>query len=197
MDKKHYLNLLKDLTVPLFNITYENEKPILTDKRLDVAVEIGNLLFRLSENQEITYQVEEIEMTNILIVGKKQKKIADLFNFMIHCLVHRLNKIIIDVNDELDILIKERFDNIISYIREAKTAEDIIWQQSLFDDVRKQLKDDVARARYKPSGAKGFGKCGRCNSEELYVNEKQTRSCDEPMTVNYLCLDCGHKWRRG
>ncbi len=196
MDKQHYLILLKDLTVPLFNLTYENEKSILTDKRFDVAIEIGNLLFRLNENQEITYESEDVELSTILIMGKKQKKITSLFNLMIHLLVHRLSKIIIGVNDQLDILIRERFSDIEAYLRRSNTPEDIIWKQSLFDDVKKQLGDEVVRARYKPSGTKGFGKCGRCHSEELYVNEKQTRSLDEPMTVNYLCLDCGHQWRR-
>ena len=113
---------------------------------------------------------------------------------MINFLIYRLEDVIVNINDQLDILLRERFADVTDYI---VNTEDIIWDQSLFFDVRKQLQDDVARARYKPSGTKGFGKCGRCNSEELYVNESQTRSCDEPMTVNYLCIPCGHKWRRG
>ena len=192
MDKQHYRDLLKELTLPLFDLTDENDKFILNDKRMDIAVEIGNLLFRLSD--KLTYQNEEFEIVNLLTGSKKQKKTLNLFNFMINFLIYRLEDVIVNINDQLDILLRERFADVTDYI---VNTEDIIWDQSLFDDVRKQLQDDVARARYKPSGTKGFGKCGRCNSEELYVNEKQTRSCDEPMTVNYLCIPCGHTWRRG
>lgn len=196
MDKDHYRNLLKDLVLPLLSITYENEKLVLNDKRMDVAIEIGNLLFRLNAGQETMYTTEEIEIIKVLTGDKKQKKVIELFNFMINYLVYQLGKVVNDISDQLDTMLVERFEDMTQYILSAKTPEDIVWQQSLFDDVRKQLKDDVARARYKPSGTKGFGKCGRCNSEELYVNEKQTRSCDEPMTVNYLCINCNHKWTR-
>ena len=54
MDKQHYRDLLKELTLPLFDLTDENDKFILNDKRMDIAVEIGNLLFRLSD--KLTYQ---------------------------------------------------------------------------------------------------------------------------------------------
>ena len=197
MDKDHYRNLLKDLVLPLLSLTYENEKLVLNDKRMDVAIEIGNLLFRLNASQGTMYTTEEVEIIKVLTGDKKQKKVIELFNFMISYLVYQLGKVVKDISDQLDTMLVERFEDITTYMTGAKSPEDIVWQQSLFDDVRKQLKDDVARARYKPSGTKGFGKCGRCNSEELYVNEKQTRSCDEPMTVNYLCLACGHTWRRG
>ena len=196
MDKDHYRNLLKDLVLPLLSITYENEKLILNDKRMDVAIEIGNLLFRLNAGQETMYTTEEVEIIKVLTGDKKQKKVVELFNFMISYLVYQLGKVVNDISDQLDTMLIERFEDMTQYMTGAKTPEDIVWQQSLFDEVRKQLKDDVARARYKPSGTKGFGKCGRCNSEELYVNETQTRSCDEPMTVNYLCINCNHKWTR-
>ena len=195
MDKQHYRDLLKELTLPLFDLTYENEKPILSDKRLDVAVEIGNLLFRL--NDKLVYENEEFEILKLLSGSKKQKKVIDLFNFMINFLIYRLETIIVNVNEQLDELLRERFEDVTLYMTSAESVEDLIWHQALFDDVRKQLQDEIARSRYKPTGTKGFGNCGKCNSEELYVNEKQMRSCDEPMTVNYLCLSCGHKWRRG
>ena len=194
MDKQHYRNLLRDLTLPVLELTDDNDKLILNDKRIDVAIEMGNLLFRLSD--QLVYQNEEFEIVKLLTGSKKQKKVVDLFNFMISFLIYRLSSVIIDINDQLDIMIKERFDDIMEYMT-GKTPDELIWQQSLFDDVRKQLQDDVARARYKPAGTKGFGNCGKCNSEELWVNERQTRSSDEPMTVNYACLSCGHKWRRG
>lgn len=36
--------------------------------------------------------------------------------------------------------------------------------------------------------------CSRCRKNEHSFFEMQTRSCDEPMTSFYTCLNCGHKW---
>ncbi len=202
MDRLHYLNLFKELSLPLLDITYTNGKLILTDKRLDVAVEIGNLLFRL--NDQLHYDNEEFEIVKLLTGSKKQKKVIHLFNFMISYLIYRMTnqktetgEMLIDgINHQLDKHIRQRFNDIAEYMSSAENPNDIIWNQSLFDDIRSKIKDDIVRARYKPTGTKGFGKCGRCNSEELYVNEKQTRGLDEPQTVLFLCLSCGHNWKR-
>jgi DNA-directed RNA polymerase subunit M/transcription elongation factor TFIIS len=39
-------------------------------------------------------------------------------------------------------------------------------------------------------------KCPECKSENIHVDQKQTRAADEGATNFYICLDCKHKWRR-
>jgi DNA-directed RNA polymerase subunit M/transcription elongation factor TFIIS len=39
-------------------------------------------------------------------------------------------------------------------------------------------------------------KCKKCNSDNVYVEEKQLRSADEAASMLFLCLDCGNRWRR-
>jgi len=34
----------------------------------------------------------------------------------------------------------------------------------------------------------------QCNSDNVYVESKQTRSADEATTKIYECLTCGQKW---
>jgi DNA-directed RNA polymerase subunit M/transcription elongation factor TFIIS len=38
-------------------------------------------------------------------------------------------------------------------------------------------------------------KCKKCNSDNVFVEEKQLRSSDEAATKLYECLNCGNRWR--
>jgi DNA-directed RNA polymerase subunit M/transcription elongation factor TFIIS len=53
--------------------------------------------------------------------------------------------------------------------------------------------DDMLAAGRKERSA-GFIKCGKCKSAEVDVEQKQTRSADEPMTLFALCTNCGARW---
>eukprot|EP01070_Trichotokara_eunicae_P008373 Trichotokara_eunicae@DN5732_c0_g1_i1.p2 len=39
--------------------------------------------------------------------------------------------------------------------------------------------------------------CPKCNFNEAYVHEMQTRSADEPMTCFYRCCKCTFRWKEG
>ena len=39
-------------------------------------------------------------------------------------------------------------------------------------------------------------KCPVCKSENVHVEQKQTRGSDEGATNFYTCLDCKNKWHR-
>ena len=36
--------------------------------------------------------------------------------------------------------------------------------------------------------------CPKCNHPEAYFMQIQIRSADEPMSVFYKCVSCGHQW---
>lgn len=40
----------------------------------------------------------------------------------------------------------------------------------------------------------GFMTCRKCKSKRIDVDQLQTRSADEPMTLFALCQDCGNRW---
>ena len=45
------------------------------------------------------------------------------------------------------------------------------------------------------SGTKAFLVCSKCKATTVSVEQKQTRSADEGMTVFCRCMACGHKWK--
>jgi len=44
-------------------------------------------------------------------------------------------------------------------------------------------------------GESGALKCNRCHSRNVQVDQKQTRSADEGMTVFCTCSTCGMRWK--
>lgn len=38
--------------------------------------------------------------------------------------------------------------------------------------------------------------CGKCKSQKIFTEQKQTRSADEPMTTFLTCQECGNKWKQ-
>eukprot|EP00879_Flechtneria_rotunda_P007724 GHRR01008097.1.p1 GENE.GHRR01008097.1~~GHRR01008097.1.p1 ORF type:complete len:110 (+),score=19.69 GHRR01008097.1:640-969(+) len=39
--------------------------------------------------------------------------------------------------------------------------------------------------------------CPSCSAGQAYFMEVQTRSADEPATIFYKCVACGHRWKEG
>ncbi|EDV22404.1 DNA-directed RNA polymerase III subunit RPC10 [Trichoplax sp. H2] len=37
--------------------------------------------------------------------------------------------------------------------------------------------------------------CPKCDHNQAFFMQIQTRSADEPMTVFYKCCSCGHRWK--
>lgn len=60
-------------------------------------------------------------------------------------------------------------------------------------DEEKSRIDTMLAASRKERTA-GFLKCARCKSTDVDVDQKQTRSADEPMTLFALCINCGTRW---
>jgi DNA-directed RNA polymerase subunit M/transcription elongation factor TFIIS len=60
-------------------------------------------------------------------------------------------------------------------------------------NAEKEKVDEMLAAGRKERSA-GFIKCGKCKSAEVDVEQKQTRSADEPMTLFALCTNCGSRW---
>lgn len=69
----------------------------------------------------------------------------------------------------------------------------------------KKLLDDMKRdeecvlelvSNMKKERTSGFLTCKNCRSTKVDVDQMQTRSADEPMTLFALCLDCGNRWTK-
>jgi DNA-directed RNA polymerase subunit M/transcription elongation factor TFIIS len=214
-DREYFINLIVDNVNELFNLTFTNDKEIIRNNRPDVVMEIINMLFReineLEENSEVTiYGIngkyikndsQEYDGKLDLKYTKKQNDTAKFFESIIIMVVNRLNNITINNKPilknnkkQLETVINERFNEVTDFLESVSTYDDIIWQQQLFDSVRAEIKEDIKRSQYKPSGIKGMGVCRRCGSEELYVLSKQTRSGDEGMATKYTCVSCSFQW---
>jgi len=57
------------------------------------------------------------------------------------------------------------------------------------DDRIKDLAETVRAER-----SSGFLTCKNCRGTKVDVDQVQTRSADEPMTLFALCQDCGSRW---
>ena len=66
------------------------------------------------------------------------------------------------------------------------------WQEVI---ERRQLHQDFLYKKM-PESFSTFYTCGRCKKKKVSYYQMQTRSADEPMTVFYRCVECGHKWRK-
>lgn len=62
--------------------------------------------------------------------------------------------------------------------------------ESIIEENR--LKEEKRKERMKQEG---YYKCFRCGSKHTTYQVAQLRSCDEPMSILVLCMDCGQKWR--
>ena len=67
------------------------------------------------------------------------------------------------------------------------------------DEVRTRREDSLAKlgraARAGGGGGAGGLRCRKCGSDSVAVQQKQTRSADEGMTVFCSCEQCGFHWR--
>ncbi len=206
--KDHFYNLFLSLNKDLFSLTL-NDKLIINDKD-GVAAEV---LSMLTTNELFGINLDYLTMGdvspypfNIKPISTKDKQIKSSLMFNIK-LTQILNLIFSLEEDGIPIMsskktrllvetgIRQHYEKIIHYLTTKNNSNQIIWDQPIFDETRKEIKDEIFRARYKPKGAKISGKlCMRCKSEELYFNMRQTRSGDEPMTTFFKCTACGYEW---
>jgi transcription elongation factor S-II len=66
------------------------------------------------------------------------------------------------------------------------------WKESI--DRKTQKDEHVFEER--PAAMTDQYKCGKCKKRECIFQEKQIRSCDEPMTLFITCTNCGNRWRQ-
>src|SRR4029079_2505061 len=216
--KDHFYNLLLSLNKDLFNLTL-NDKLIINDKD-EVATEVLSML--TTEKNVNKFTIFDVEINddvvkndlyvdynfNVKPISTKDKQVKSSLMFNIK-LTYLLNLIfsLVDQNNEyfmsvkknrqlIEVGIRARYKLVTDYLQSKDDKNQIIWDQPIFDETRKEIKDEIFRARYKPKGVKIAGKqCGRCKSEELYFSMQQTRSGDEPMTTFFRCLACGNEWQ--
>ena len=55
---------------------------------------------------------------------------------------------------------------------------------------KKQIEENVK----KNEATSNAYKCPKCKKRKCFVEEKQTRSADEPSTIYVECAECGYKW---
>jgi DNA-directed RNA polymerase subunit M/transcription elongation factor TFIIS len=101
-----------------------------------------------------------------------------------------------DILDEIEVHLDKYVTALKVYYKKYDNEEDLIWHQDIFLEAQESVKMEIIRAKYKPLGITDYGHCPQCNSKNLHVVEKQTRSSDEPSTLFITCLYCNFNWRR-
>lgn len=142
--------------------------------------------------------------TKITLNGsKKQVKIITFIEQLVPKLISfifglRVGNELLDQNsmDEIEVHLDKFITGLKLYYKKYDNEEDLIWNQDIFQESKEAVKMEIIRAKYKPSGITDYGACPQCNSKNLHVVEKQTRSSDEPSTLFITCLYCNFNWRR-
>ena len=190
MNRQSAANLIMTLSVDLFDLAYDDGTYVLRDKRLDIVTELINLLFKdvltNDESENSSIDVKSIK------VSKKQNEALQYWMYVISQVVlsGRFNTF-----TQLDI--ESWFASILTFLEAQNSDDDVVFNQSIFNKPRLEIRDEIVRARYRPSGIKGIGVCIKCKSEELHRMDKQVRGLDEPMSIFYSCINCGASWRVG
>lgn len=169
--------------------------------------EDGNVFPELNTNiklKEVNYQVQDV---NFLDVFLEVLKILDLNNQSqeIISLRDKNNNPVFDQKnnpsfnlDLLEILRKEGLDSFKTWVQQIDlTDAKVIWNHQIFDEMKLHefLDADIFLNRKQP--VKGVGVCSNCKNPYLFVEMKQVRASDEPITVFFYCPKCGKKWREG
>lgn len=62
---------------------------------------------------------------------------------------------------------------------------------------KKQVDDVLGGEEAWKNVAKTDVNCPKCSYHQAYFMEIQIRSADEPATLFFKCVQCGHRWREG
>jgi len=196
-DAQQHYNHLVDLSQPLFDLTNDNDQFVLRDKKMSHVTEIVNFLFHDVLNSSADANASLLNSSadsNASLLNKKEIKVDKKQEQA----WHYFNSVLIQVasnathNDMK--MIEDRFS---AATINVSLLTQSIWDMPIFDESKKEIQNEIFRARYKPQGINGIGKCKRCGSEELHAHEKQLRSADEPMSTIFKCLMCANEWREG
>ena len=63
------------------------------------------------------------------------------------------------------------------------------------DAVLRLIEAHVEEMRTEVSAGSSIVVCGKCKSDNVQWEQKQTRGADEPMTLFCKCMSCGKQWR--
>lgn len=81
-------------------------------------------------------------------------------------------------------------------VDDAELAKRTNHQRILDETAQDDLRIAELLSTAKKERAGGFLVCRNCRSTHVDVDQMQTRSADEPMTLFALCLDCGNRWTK-
>lgn len=66
---------------------------------------------------------------------------------------------------------------------------DVVQRRVHFENMLKETYDSLC------TDAPATMACRKCKGSNLEFSQKQTRSCDEAMTIFTTCRDCGQRWK--
>lgn len=194
-----------------------DDRLLFTDKNIDLVMELLNYIFkdlnklnnhyvkRIFEYKlpkQTTIIEDSLKLDVDLNGSKKQENSIVFIKSLIENMVDFIfnlrydneplsNDVLYEIMNHLDII----FDDLKLYYRKYDNYTDLIWNQDSFNEAKENIKMEIIRAKFKPSGITDFGNCRQCRSKNLHVVEKQLRSADEPSSFLITCLYCNFHWK--
>lgn len=148
--------------------------------------------------------VDKIKSTKIKDEDSKAVfKIFENSNSILMELTGKLIELIHDKNDletniDADILIKRIKEFQEYYFSPNMKIESILWDVKYSDKFHEaEVDKNMKRALSSKVVSRRGPVCPKCKHKETIAILKQTRSGDEPMTVQITCSNCGNIWREG
>jgi DNA-directed RNA polymerase subunit M/transcription elongation factor TFIIS len=91
------------------------------------------------------------------------------------------------------------FEDVLTFLKEdgyvhEQQSDFAIWKQAYEEEQQKIKKTLEQRETISSGSSQHFIKCRKCKSDHVDVEQKQTRSADEPMTLFCQCRQCGTRF---
>lgn len=87
-----------------------------------------------------------------------------------------------------------KFKPVYKSLKELYKTKDV-YKTSLYQDIHADKISEADHIVNPPNITESNETCLRCKTKKVIYYQKQTRSCDEPITTFFTCTNCGKSWK--
>jgi DNA-directed RNA polymerase subunit M/transcription elongation factor TFIIS len=176
------------------NSQYCCKYPLLVSRIIDFEI-----MKSLQSKHEIQEGVFTKRYANIDVFDLEEKKNHAFNALRLYCRKMQRVLSILTFTRHFDFVKEDGFyPALLLEASDEDLSKDTVHEQWLneFFQKQKMAKDILEGRGLQIDGAKGIFACPKCKSFNVDIDQKQTRSADEPMTNFCLCKDCGKRFVR-
>jgi|AntDeeMetagen134_2_1112570.scaffolds.fasta_scaffold08629_1 transcription elongation factor S-II len=138
----------------------------------------------------VNSKVLELHCRKYVAEFADKKKIGKFWsNPLFHDLyAHKIQSVIFNIQQNPEII-----ETFVAKEIPYKSCEEL--NPSLWNKIIEKKKIQEKHLEEKPAPMTNEFKCGKCHKRDCIYEQRQIRSCDEPMTLFVTCIHCKHNWR--